>query len=68
MTIDNQVQLANTRNKLKLLEDQRADLQSRPSENDYARQLTLQSLQRWIKKLKEEILRYECRVKSYVRS
>jgi hypothetical protein len=61
MSIANQSQLQNTRNKLKLLEDQYANLKSQPSENAYTRELTLRSLQRWIKELKEEILRYECK-------
>jgi hypothetical protein len=64
MTIANQSQLENTRNKLKLLEDQYARLKSQPTENVYTRELTLRSLQRWIKKLKEEILRYECKTGS----
>jgi len=67
MTIANQSQLANTRNKLKLLEDQHASLKSQPTENAYTHELTLRSLQRWIKKLKEEILRYECKTGSAVK-
>jgi hypothetical protein len=61
MTIINQAQLENRRNKLKLLEEQHAHLRSQLSDNAFTRELTLQSLQRWIKKLKEEILRYECK-------
>lgn len=64
MTIANATQLENTRTKLKILEDQFAKLKSQPSENAYTRQLTLQSLQRWIKDLKEEISRYECKMVS----
>ncbi len=60
MTLANQKQLQNTRAKLKLLEEKHAELQSRRGEDVAARKLTLQSLERWIKKLKEEILRYEC--------
>ena len=61
MTIANQTQLENTRAKLKLLEEQYANLKSQPAENAYTRELTLQALQRWIKELNEEILRYECK-------
>jgi hypothetical protein len=61
MTIANTAQLENTRTKLKMLEEQCAKLQSEPAENAYTRRLTLRSLQRWIKQLKEEILRYECK-------
>jgi hypothetical protein len=64
MTIENQAQLENTRAKLKLLEDRCAGLKSEPSDNSYARELTLQSLQRWVKRLKEETLRYECKSSS----
>jgi polysaccharide deacetylase 2 family uncharacterized protein YibQ len=64
MTIANQIQLKNTRNKLKALEEQVARLRSQPVENAYTRDLTLQALQRWIKELKEEILRYECQTPS----
>jgi hypothetical protein len=61
MTIATTAQLENTRIKLKMLEEQYAKLQSEPAENAYTRRLTLQSLQRWIKQLKEEILRCECK-------
>jgi hypothetical protein len=64
MTIINNLQLENTRIKLKMLEEQYAKLKSEPAENAYTRQLTLQSLQRWVNELKEEILRYECKTVS----
>lgn len=60
MTIVNQTQLRNTRTKLKELESKHADLLAQPGESAATRKLTLQSLERWIKKLKEELLRYEC--------
>jgi hypothetical protein len=60
MTLANQKQLQNTRAKLRLLEEKHAELQSQRGEGVAARKLTLQSLERWMKKLKEEILRYEC--------
>ncbi len=68
MTIVNQSQLENTRTKLRLLEAQYTSLKSQPAENVYTRELTLQSLQRWIKRLKEEILRYECKANSAAKS
>ena len=64
MTIVNQFQLENARGKLKLLQEQYASLKSQPAENAYTRDLTLHALQRWIKELKEEILRYECKARS----
>jgi hypothetical protein len=60
MTLANQKQLQNTRAKLKLLEEKHAELLAQPGESIATRKLTLQSLERWMKKLKEEILRYEC--------
>jgi hypothetical protein len=60
MTLANQKQLENTRSKLKLLEEKHAELLAEPGESVAARKLTLQSLERWMKRLKEEILRYEC--------
>ena len=64
LTIVNPSQLENARGKLKLLEEQCASLKSQPAENAYTRDLTLQALQRWIKELKEDILRYECKTPS----
>jgi hypothetical protein len=60
MTLVNQKQLQSTRAKLKLLQEKHAELLAQPGESISTRKLTLQSLERWIKKLKEEILRYEC--------
>ncbi len=60
MTLANQKQLQNTRAKLKLLEEKHAELLAQPGESIATRKLTLQSLERWMKKLKEEIVRYEC--------
>jgi hypothetical protein len=59
MTIVNQRQLQNTRAKLKLLEEKRAELLAKPGDSVATRKLTIQSIERWVKKLKEEILRYE---------
>ena len=52
--------LGRCRAKLKLLEEKHAELLAEPGESIATRKLTLQSLERWMKKLKEEILRYEC--------
>lgn len=60
MTLVNQKQLQSTRAKLKLLQEKHAELLAQPGESISTRKLTLQSLERWMKKLKEEILRYEC--------
>jgi hypothetical protein len=64
MTIVNQTQLQNTRAKLKLLEERHAELKTGPADNAATRNLSLQSLEKWMKKLKEEILRYECQTSS----
>ncbi len=64
MTIVNQTQLQNTRAKLKLLEERHAELKRGPTDSAATRNLTLQSLEKWMKKLKEEILRYECQTSS----
>ncbi len=64
MTIVNQFQLENARAKLRRFEGQYAALKLQTVPNPFTRDLTLQALQRWMKKLREEILRYECRVTS----
>src|SRR5438094_5537955 len=53
MTIVNQTQLQNTRAKLKLLEERHAELKTGPADNAATRNLTLQSLEKRMKKLKE---------------
>jgi hypothetical protein len=60
MSIANQKQLQNTRAQLRQLEGKHAELLAQPGESIASRKLTLQSLERWIKKLKEELLGYEC--------
>ncbi len=60
MRLQNDRQLIATRNKLKLLEDQYESTKQRQIDNEYVRELTLRSLGRLIKQLKEEIIWYEC--------
>jgi hypothetical protein len=59
MSIHSELELAVTREKLNLLEEQVALLKSQSTEDDHVRDLTLRSLTRLIKQLKEEIIRYE---------
>ncbi len=59
MTLQNEFELKNTRKKLRELEEYYATREKEPSDNDYFRELTLQSLKRLINQLKEEIMRYE---------
>lgn len=68
MNLRNATELANTRAKLKLLEDQYESARSRPVVDESARELTLRSLKRLINQLKEEIVRYESHAASGVRN
>jgi hypothetical protein len=58
--LQNERQLNATREKLKILEEQYEKSKNRPSGNEYLWELTLGSLGRRIKQLKEEIMWYEC--------
>ena len=58
--LQNDRQLNATRDKLKLLQEQYETTKQRQCDNEYVRELTLQSLGRLIKQLKEEIIWYEC--------
>jgi len=58
--LQNERQLNATREKLKMLEEQYEKSKKRPGGNEYVRELTLGSLGRRIKQLKEEIMWYEC--------
>lgn len=59
MTLRNNTELANTRGKLRELEDRyRARVQETPA-NPHIQQLTLHSLKRLINQLKEEIALFE---------
>ena len=61
MSIRNQRQLENTRQKLRELEATCATIKGRPSDDARVRELTLRSLNNLVKQLKEEIARYEVR-------
>jgi hypothetical protein len=60
MRLQNERQLNTTRDKLNMLQEQYAATKQRECDNEYVRELTLRSLGRLIKQLKEEIARYEC--------
>jgi hypothetical protein len=61
MTLKNDIELTNTREKLGELEDRyEARLRETPA-NPHAHELTLQSLRRTINQMKEEIMLYEIR-------
>ena len=61
--LKNHTELENTREKLRLLQQQYAAAQARVSKNQHARQLTLRSLKKLINQLTEEIVRFESREK-----
>ncbi|GMU24457.1 MAG: hypothetical protein AMXMBFR13_45310 [Phycisphaerae bacterium] len=54
-------EVAQTRQKLEKLESDYRTLSSEASEDEELREMTLESLQRLINQLKEEIARYEAR-------
>jgi len=59
MTIENDVELANTRAKLARLEVRYEALRDDTDEDERVRELTMRSLKRYINQFKEEIARYE---------
>jgi hypothetical protein len=59
--LKNHTELENTREKLRMLQQQYAAAQVRLSDNPHARQLTLCSLKKLINQLTEEIVRFESR-------
>jgi len=59
MTLKNDRELANTRHKLQLLEDEYRNTCNDMSEDARVRELSLYSLKELINQLKEEITRYE---------
>ncbi len=61
MTLRNDRELANTREKLRLLEETYEDTRNDMSEDARVRELSMHSLKRLINQLKEEIARYEAR-------
>jgi hypothetical protein len=64
MTLQNDIQLQNTRAKLAELEARCTELGNDNSEDAQVRQATLRSLKRLINQLKEEIARYEAHLPS----
>jgi hypothetical protein len=59
MTLRNDIELANTREKLRALEERYEARRRESSPDRQVHELTLQSLKRLINQLKEEIVRYE---------
>lgn len=59
MNLKNDVELENTRGKLRELEERYEARSSESAVNPHVHELTLQSLKRLINQLKEEIARYE---------
>ncbi len=59
MTLRNESELGNTRQKLRELEDRYGELRCDSTEDAHVRELTMSSLKRLINQLKEEIARYE---------
>ena len=57
MILKNDIELANTRAKLARLEARYEALQNDTAEDEYVRELTMQSLKRYINQFKEEIAR-----------
>lgn len=66
MTLQSNRELEVTRRKLSELEQLYAKTLTSPTENGYARELTLRSLRGRINQLKEEIARFETRPSSSV--
>jgi hypothetical protein len=62
MTLANESQLANTRTKLRELQERYEALRADQSEDPRVRRLTMMSLKRLINQLTEEITRFESRV------
>lgn len=61
MTLKNATELANTRAKLERLEARYEELRRETGGDEHVRELTRQSLRRYINQFKEEIARYEVR-------
>jgi hypothetical protein len=59
MTLYSQCEVENTRKKLRLLEERYKLAAERPCDNEYVRELTLQSFKRNINQMKEEIAVFE---------
>jgi hypothetical protein len=63
MSIQNELQLQVTREKLSWLQQQYKEAEARPMDNSQVREWTLRSLKRMINQMTEEIVRYETRMK-----
>jgi hypothetical protein len=61
-------QLENTREKLRMLQEEYGATQAETGGDEYVRQLTLRSLKRLINQLTEEIVRFEAHMPSPTRS
>lgn len=59
MTLNNSIELANTQAKLGRLEARYEELHRKTGDGQHIRDLTMQSLKRYINQFKEEIARYE---------
>jgi hypothetical protein len=59
MTLRSDRELANTKRKLRLLEEGLEEARTDPHEDEHVREVTMESLKRFINQLKEEIARYE---------
>jgi flagellar biosynthesis chaperone FliJ len=59
VTLRNERELANTRDKLHLLEDSYEELRNETGGDEELREASMESLKRFINQLKEEIARYE---------
>jgi hypothetical protein len=64
MSIENRRELENTRAKLQRMEQFYEQKRQEPVDNALVRELTLRSLKKRINQFKEEIARFECRVRS----
>ena len=61
MSLGSDREFANTREKLRLLEESYEETRNDPDEDEHVRQVTMESLKRLMNQLKEEIARYEAR-------
>jgi hypothetical protein len=60
MSIENEQQLENTRQKLRLVEERCKRKRREPTDDEGVREVTLASLKKTINQLKEEMIRYQC--------
>ena len=67
MNVQSERELAVTREKLRMLEEQYEATRNRPGADEHVRKLTLQSLKKLINQLKEEIVRYQSRMSAQSR-